>query len=182
LANGGTVYQPRLVKRLETWDGQLVREGAEPVSTTADLDPKNLRLVQQALTAVVNAPRGTGARARVPDVLVAGKTGTTQVVSLALVEDMEPEEIPIRYRDHALFAAFAPSENPEIAVAVVVEHAGGGGGRIAAPIAQKVLARYFEKKKEREATAEVLEAGLAEGESAELAAVVRASADPEVGE
>ena len=51
----------------------------------------------------------------------------------------------MRYRDHALFVAFAPAEAPEIALAVVVEHAGKGGGAVAAPIAQKVLAKYFEK-------------------------------------
>ena len=80
-----------------------------------------------------------------PGVKVAGKTGTTQVVSFDVVKDMEDDEIPLRYRDHALFAAYAPADAPEITVAVIVEHAGGGGGAIAAPIAQKVLARYFEK-------------------------------------
>ena len=76
-------------------------------------------------------------------------TGTTQVVSLKVVEDMEKDEIPRRYRDHALFVAFAPAENPEIVVSVLVEH-GTSGGRVAAPIAQKVMARYFEKKLEAE--------------------------------
>jgi penicillin-binding protein 2 len=76
---------------------------------------------------------------------VAGKTGTTQVVRLDLVKDLEPEEIPLRYRDHAVFAAYAPALEPEITVAVIVEHAGASGGSVAAPIAQKVLARYFEK-------------------------------------
>ena len=85
-----------------------------------------------------------------PGVAVAGKTGTTQVVSLDLVEDLDDREIPMRYRDHALFASYAPAEEPEIVVAVIVEHAGGGGGSIAAPIAQKVLARYFEKKRARD--------------------------------
>jgi len=94
---------------------------------------------------VVEGERGTGARARVKGVEVAGKTGTTQVVSLDLIKDMEPEEVPIRYRDHALFVAFAPADDPEITVAVLVEHAGKGGGTVAAPIAQRVLARYFEK-------------------------------------
>ena len=103
--------------------------------------------MSRALTAVVQEPRGTGGRARVPGVQVAGKTGTTQVVSLDLVKDLEGDEIPLRYRDHAIFAAYAPAEAAEIAVAVIVEHAGAGGGTAAAPIAQKVLATYFEKKR-----------------------------------
>jgi hypothetical protein len=52
----------------------------------------------------------------------------------------------VRYRDHAIFAAFAPVESPEIVVVAVVEHAGGGGGAVAAPMAQKVLAEYFRKQ------------------------------------
>jgi len=63
------------------------------------------------------------------------------------VEDLEDDEIPLRFRDHAWFAAFAPLPEPEIVVVVLVEH-GRGGGANAAPIAQKVLARYFEKKSE----------------------------------
>ena len=95
--------------------------------------------------ATVQHPEGTGARARVKDVVVAGKTGTSQVVRLKLIKDLEDDEVPLRFRDHAIFAAFAPADAPEIAVAVVVEHAGKGGGAVAAPMAQKVLARYFEK-------------------------------------
>jgi len=76
---------------------------------------------------------------------VAGKTGTTQVVSLTVLEQYEDDEdIPIKYRDHAWFAAFAPADAPEIALAVLVEH-GGGGGRVAAPIAAKVLQAYYDK-------------------------------------
>ena len=69
-----------------------------------------------------------------PGVRVAGKTGTAQVVNLNHTEDLEDDEIPIRYRDHAWFVAFAPAEAAEIVVAVLVEH-GGGGGAVAAPIA-----------------------------------------------
>jgi penicillin-binding protein 2 len=147
LANGETVHTPRLVARIETWDGRVVKENPPSEGTAIGLDTAAIARIRQALAQVVNAPGGTGARARLPDVVVAGKTGTTQVVSLDLVRDLEPEEIPIRYRDHALFGAFAPAEEPEIAVAVLVEHAGSGGGRVAAPIARAVLARYFEKQR-----------------------------------
>jgi penicillin-binding protein 2 len=147
-----------LLRRLETWDGELVEESGPPEMKTVDVPPEVLEIVTRALTAVVGAPRGTGGRARVPGVDVAGKTGTTQVVSLDRIKDLAPEDVPIRFRDHALFAAYAPAEAPEITVAVVVEHATGGGGRVAAPIAQKVLARFFEKRAER-AEAEAAEVG-----------------------
>jgi penicillin-binding protein 2 len=77
-------------------------------------------------------------------VRVAGKTGTAQVVHLKHTEDLEEDEVPIRYRDHAWFIAFAPVDAAEIVVSVLVEH-GGHGGSAAAPIAGRVLARYFEK-------------------------------------
>jgi penicillin-binding protein 2 len=184
IGNGGHLHTPRIVDRLETWDGQLVRQ--EPPSPTVDLqiDATALELVRNGLLAVVEGtsgrvatdlspgtPRiqGTGSRARVEGITVAGKTGTSQVVRLDLVKDLEEDDIPIRYRDHALFAAFAPAENPEIAVAVVVEHAGKGGGAAAAPIAQKVLDRYFAVEREQEAGAEVV-ARAAETDGAAIAA------------
>jgi penicillin-binding protein 2 len=146
IANGGTVYEPRIVLRKETWDGKLV-ERTEPVVRAEHIIAEPiLDLVTQGLKRVVMEPHGTGSRARVPGINVAGKSGTTQVVSLDAVEDLEPDEIPLRYRDHALFAAFAPVEAPEIVVVAIAEHAGGGGGSIAAPMAQKVMAAYFDKK------------------------------------
>lgn len=145
IGNGGTRVQPRLLRRLESWDGKEVRPIDPPHPTKVGISPDVLAVVSRALKGVVQEPRGTGGRARVPGVEVAGKTGTTQVVRLDLVKDLEDEEIPLRYRDHALFAAYAPASDPEIAIAVIVEHAGAGGGSVAAPIAQKVLARYFEK-------------------------------------
>jgi len=146
IANGGTLYAPRLVQRLETWDGKVVEERTARELAKVPASPEHLQILREALTAVVEGERGTGARARVPGVQVAGKTGTTQVVSLSAIEGLEEDEIPVRYRDHALFAAFAPAEAPEIVVAVVIEH-GGGGGSVAAPVAQKVLEAYFQKQR-----------------------------------
>jgi penicillin-binding protein 2 len=101
--------------------------------------------VVDALEAVVGEEGGTARRARIPGVRVAGKTGTAQVVHLKHTEDLEEDEVPIRFRDHAWFVGFAPVEAPEIVVASLVEH-GGHGSSAAAPVTGRVLATYFEKK------------------------------------
>jgi len=159
IANGGTVLTPQLVKRFESWDGAVLDEVEPGPVAQVPISPEVLGAVTHGLVEVVHGERGTGARAKVKGIEIAGKTGTTQVVSLALTEDLEPEEIPMHYRDHALFAAFAPAQEPEIAIVVLVEHAGAGGGSVAAPIAQKVLARYFEVRDAKRAR----EAGIVDG-------------------
>ncbi len=155
IANGGVVWKPRILLREETNDGELVsktdpeRVGEVPVSA------EHLALVVRGLEAVVGEPRGTGGRARIDGVRVAGKTGTAQVVRLDKTESFEEEtDIPVRYRDHAWFGAFAPVEAPEIAVGVFVEH-GLHGSSAAAPIAARILKRYFDKKNARDALDEV---------------------------
>ena len=89
---------------------------------------------------VVNAPSGTGTKAQLPLVEVAGKTGTVQVVSA----NREGVDRSARaFQDHAWFVAFAPKDDARIAVVVLVEH-GGHGGSAAAPLAQKVLSTFFQ--------------------------------------
>lgn len=170
LGNGGTIHRPHFIKHLEAWDGTDRHYPERDVPKPTALDSAAIERVRQSLVATVQHPEGTGARARVKDVVVAGKTGTSQVVRLKLIKDLEDDEIPLRFRDHAIFAAFAPADDPEIAVAVVVEHAGKGGGAVAAPMAQKVLARYFEKnpvepQSELTATAQTLSGALAQPEA-----------------
>ncbi len=149
IANGGRIFEPRVVLRRETWDGDVIEE-IEPVLRAENIIAQPiLDMVKAGLKRVVMDPGGTGRRARIPGITVAGKSGTTQVVSLDLTEGLEPEEIPVRYRDHALFAAFAPVESPEIVVVAIAEHSGGGGGSVAAPIVQKVMATYFQKSEGR---------------------------------
>jgi penicillin-binding protein 2 len=138
LANGGTVYRPSLVKRIVDADGRVLQEFPPQMLMRSDISPRSLQLVREGLMAVVNEAGGTGGAARIGGVRVAGKTGTAQVVKLR-----NSGAIPYRYRDHALFVAFAPYENPEVAVAVVVEH-GGHGGSAAAPMAARILRSYFE--------------------------------------
>jgi penicillin-binding protein 2 len=110
--------------------------------------------VRAALEGVVHEPGGTGARARVPGVRVAGKTGTAQVVGLKHSEGLDDHEIQFELRDHAWFVGFAPATAPEIVVAAILEH-GGHGGSAAGPIVQKVLARYFEKRAVQDVPAQV---------------------------
>ncbi|MEI6702373.1 MAG: penicillin-binding protein 2 [Deltaproteobacteria bacterium] len=143
VANDGIVRRPHLVKRIVDADGKSLKEFGPEIISKTNISPDNLRKVKQGLLDVVNAAGGTGTNARLGDVRVAGKTGTSQVVKLS--EDRK-KSLPYQYRDHALFVAFAPFDKPEIAVAVVVEH-GGGGGAVAAPIAGRILRAYFDGKK-----------------------------------
>jgi len=141
VANEGTIYRPYLVKRVVNPDGKVVKEFAPQIIKKLAISQKNFRLVKEGLLAVVNEPHGTGAAARLYEVKVAGKTGTSQVVKMR----DSSGAVPYQFRDHALFVAFAPYDKPEIAVAVVIEH-GEHGGAAAAPIAARILREYFEGK------------------------------------
>jgi len=145
LAGDGTVYEPRLMLSLFDRDGALVEQPPARARGRVPVDAKHLTLVREALEAVVMESGGTGGRARVPDARIAGKTGTAQVVALKHTEGLEDDEVPVRHRDHAWFAAFAPADAPEIVVVVLVEH-GGGGGAVAAPLAQQVLKAFFAER------------------------------------
>lgn len=160
LANGGTLVRPRVTLRQTDRDGRVIAETTPAPGGTVPVADRHIQVVRDALEAVVHDPRGTGKRARVPDVRVAGKTGTAQVVALEHTEDAEEEEIPERHRDHAWFIAWAPAEEPEIAVVVLIEH-GGGGGSAAAPVAGRILQTYFDKQTPRtEVVAETAEGAL----------------------
>ena len=108
---------------------------------------KYLALIRDGLVGAVNDKHGTGKEARLKDITVAGKTGTAQVVALEKFKDVDEEDVAYKHRDHAWFTSFAPAENPEIAVTVLVEH-GGHGGSAAAPVAKKILQKYFANKNE----------------------------------
>ncbi len=154
IANGGTLVKPRLLLRVADAEGRLV-DGAPPQPQgSVPVAREHLERVRAALEGVVEGVGGTGRRARVPGVRVAGKTGTAQVVGLQHTEGLDDDEITFEHRDHAWFVGFAPADAPEIVVAAVVEH-GGHGGAAAGPVVQKVLARYFEKKAVQRVPADV---------------------------
>ena len=114
-------------------------QGGEPVNL--GISSETLRIVRAALEEAV--AQGTGRNAALPDVSVAGKTGTAQVFKHSA--GIDADKLPKAERDHALFIGYAPVADPEIAFAVAVEH-GGHGGTSAAPIARKVLEVYFNDK------------------------------------
>jgi penicillin-binding protein 2 len=143
LANGGTLYRPRIVDKIESVDGAVVREYGPEKIRTISLKPATLARLHQALADVVKGPGGTGAAARSSIVEIAGKTGTAQVVEMKGGAYVKTEQLAYFNRDHAWFVAYAPVQNPKIAVVTLVEH-GGHGGDAAAPLAKKVIEKYIE--------------------------------------
>jgi penicillin-binding protein 2 len=147
IANGGTLYKPGIVEKVIDADGREVGVFQPEVVSRLTGQGKNLKLVREGMIEAVNSRRGTGREAQIDaqGIVVGGKTGTAQVVRLAQYKGLKEENIPYEYRDHAWFTCFAPAANPEIVVTVIVEH-GLHGGTAAAPIAAKILNRYFEDK------------------------------------
>jgi penicillin-binding protein 2 len=151
LANGGTLYQPQLVRAVETSAGTVVQDFSPRVRRQIPIDPENLRLVQKALKAGVQEAGGTAFRARIEGVDLAGKTGTAQVTH-RVVRGIEAERVWYFNRDHAWFSGYAPSTAPEVAIVVLVEH-GGAGGKHAAPIAFQAIRSYNEVQAAQRASA-----------------------------
>ncbi|MHB1843511.1 MAG: penicillin-binding protein 2 [Deltaproteobacteria bacterium] len=147
IANGGTVYRPQVVRRIEDPDGKTLKVFEPEVTGRLSVRPEDLAAVVKGLTGVVNEPGGTAYRSRLKDVVVAGKTGTAAVVAYG--ENLHAK-LDYWHNDHGWFCAFAPADKPEIAVAVINEHAGHGGSA-SAPTAMAVIQAYFDEKKEDEA-------------------------------
>jgi penicillin-binding protein 2 len=145
----GKRFRPFFVNQVESPEGEIVHAETPEETGALPVRPTTLMQVREALRDVVNTDRGTGKKARLKGIEVAGKTGTSQVVKLG-EKRLKASQMPWQQRDHAWFVAYAPVDAPEIAVAAVVEHADGGGGAVAAPVVHEVLARYFELKKQHE--------------------------------
>ena len=143
--NGGVLYQPKVVKWVGKDDEHVYRFTPE-VSGRLKAKEQNIALIRSALIGVVNEPGGTGSKSRIKTgPIVAGKTGTAQVVGLAKEKAVQQgEELPQEFKDHAWFVAIASADKPEIAVAVLVENAGHGGSA-AAPLAREMFEAFYGK-------------------------------------
>lgn len=142
IANNGTFYTPHVVDYLSS------RESGEvtPIPPSAHVIPvvreQNWEDVHHGMLHVIESPRGTAKRIRSERYKIAGKTGTAQVFTVAQDAEYDEETLEKKLRDHALFIAYAPADDPQIAVAVVVEN-GGHGGSVAAPIARAIMDAYL---------------------------------------
>ena len=148
IANGGYKIKPKIL----TDDNQLTSEQIREViknnnSTNSYIslfkDPRNIKIVKQAMFSSTNEVRGTSYKSRIddPKYQFAGKTGTAQVKRISKRErelDLETSQIPYKDRDHALYVAFGPYKNPDYALSIIVEH-GGSGSSNAAPMATKLF-------------------------------------------
>ncbi len=140
VANGGTIYKPMIVERLAEASGEILETYSPAVRWQIEADDETWRIVHQGLDRVVNHPKGTAHSAALEVPKFAGKTGTAQVARLPKNRRRRDKYL---LKDHALFAAFAPVEEPRIAVVVVIEHGESGSGA-AAPVAKKVIRRWWE--------------------------------------
>ena len=144
IATQGLRFRPRLLIATENVESSE-RFGSPPVvlEPIAGIEAADWLEIHEAMLGVTVDERGTGHAAMDgASYLVAGKTGTAQVVGVAQDERYDAEELAERLRDNGLFIGYAPADNPEIAIAVIVQN-NGGGGSTAAPVARKVLDAYF---------------------------------------
>jgi penicillin-binding protein 2 len=144
VAMRGQRFAPRLVHRIRDARTGEVRELApRPLPPVQVADPAFWDVIIGGMVGVTNDPWGTARRSQLgAPYRIAGKTGTAQVFSIGQNERYDEKEIGERMRDHALFIAFAPADDPQLAVAVVVENGRSGSGT-AAPIARKIFDAFL---------------------------------------
>jgi len=141
LAARGRLIQPRVVRATRAPGSAVERELPAQVRQLP-ISSHNLDRMIESMVKVVKSKRGTAKRIRTDAYDIAGKTGTVQVFNIKQKERYRESEVAEHMRDHALFVAFAPAEDPRIAVAVIVEN-GGHGGAVAAPVARRIMDSYL---------------------------------------
>lgn len=145
IANGGTLYRPHLIKEIFNNNGEILKKVSPEIVMKAEFKKENLDAVRKGLYQVANMQGGTAWWHRGRGIRMAGKTGTSQVISMTKDELFSKcEEMPYKNRHHGLFAAFAPYDDPKVAVAVIVEH-GCHGSSAAAPVAKEIITTYMKK-------------------------------------
>lgn len=152
IANGGLAVEPHVARDLIQDKSALPRP--TPNWPSCGMAQKHIAWVRKGMFAVSNEPGGTAFRARIEQegMWLSGKTGSAQVRRISMREResgvKKNDELPWKERDHALFVAYAPEDNPRYSIAVVVEH-GGGGSAVAAPIARDIMIEVQKRERAR---------------------------------
>lgn len=149
-SNSGKIWKPYIVSKVVNHFGKTIEEvHPELIDNVTGIAERHFATLRKSLARVVMHDDGTGHNARLDDHTVAGKTGSVQVVSLK--KNRNQKDVSVKWREHAIFAAFSPVVNSEVAIAIVSQNDEvGGGGKSAAPIAKVVLQGYYDLKKKRQ--------------------------------
>jgi penicillin-binding protein 2 len=146
IANGGTIYKPRIVKYVESPDGEVLETTKPEILRQSKFKPETMEVVHKGLSGVFSHDQnGTARWAAIPGIDAAGKSGTVQLIRFSADKVYTKcQTLEKRFRHHGIFVAYAPIYDPKIAVAVVAEHACSGSGG-AAPVAMEVIKTYLAK-------------------------------------
>lgn len=143
VANGGILKRPQILRSIQTVEGDAVKRGKTVDGAPLPVDPDALAVIQKGLWKVVNDKHGTAFyQVYSPAFDISGKTGTAQVVASPEEKEGRQRGVIDAIKPHAWFVAYAPSENPRIAVAVIIER-GGHGANVAGPIAKEMITTYL---------------------------------------
>ncbi len=145
IVNNGVIYRPTLLREIRDSSGNVIWRNRKKVWKVVRGNQEYFAIIRRALREVVRKGTGRSAFSRIVD--IAGKTGTAQVTHIR--DRKKKRKLPWRLRDHAWFIGFAPYRDPAFIIGVLVEH-GESGGRVAAPIARKILERIYIEKLNRE--------------------------------
>jgi penicillin-binding protein 2 len=152
IANGGDRMKPQIIRTIKSAEGEVVYQNKPVHLGRVPVSSATLDLVKKGLREVVGGAHGTAHAINLPGVEISGKTGTAQVVGRK--DDQVRDDDALEIKDHAWFVAYAPSDRPRIAVAVIVEH-GEHGSSTAAPIAKEIIQVYLGQRTEGETVAVV---------------------------
>ena len=144
--NGGYLFQPQILAKVVNPETKILEATKPHLVRKINMKPETMNIIRAGLTDVVMSPMGTGRQARVEGHTVAGKSGTAQNAALKYTKGISLDNVAFQVLDHAIFVAFSPAEDPEIAAVVISEYEGAGGGARAAPVVGRILQSYWSRK------------------------------------
>ena len=153
VGNGGTLYRPRIVQQISDSSGNIIRKIEPEITGGLPAGKETMKIVKKGLFDVVQGERGSARGIRLKDVDISGKTGTAQVFTVKNRDKIDTDNLEYSLRPHAWFVCFAPSVDPVIAIAVIIEH-GESGSRAAAPVAGTLVEKYMERFKTKDTEVE----------------------------